>query len=107
MGPMVIAAYRPKPGQEEALVDLVAEHIPTLRAEGLVTEREPVVMRAGDGTIVEVFEWASSEAVDAAHENANVKALWDRFAELCDHVPLRELDETAHPFAHFERVDRN
>ena len=32
-----------------------------------MTERAPIVMRAADETIVEVFEWVSREAIEGAH----------------------------------------
>src|SRR4051794_26870167 len=86
MGSISIACYKPKPGCEEALLQLVRNHLPPLRAAGLltkraqqtrpgrrndrrvcpfrraavaacalVTERASIVMRASDGTIVEVL----------------------------------------------------
>jgi quinol monooxygenase YgiN len=58
-GVCVIVAYRPKPGKEQEILDLVRTRIPTLRKEGLVTDREPIMMRAKDGTIIEVSEWKS------------------------------------------------
>ncbi len=42
----VIAAYRPKPGQEAELMACVRDHHPILRKEGLVTGREVTVLRA-------------------------------------------------------------
>ena len=65
----MIVAYRPKPGKETELLKLVHSRVPTLRKEGLVTDREPIIMRARDGTIIEVSEWKSQEAIDAAHKN--------------------------------------
>jgi len=65
-GVCVIAAYRPKPGKEDGLLELVRSRVPTLRQEGLVSDRAPTIMRAGDGTIIEVSEWKSREAIDAA-----------------------------------------
>jgi len=64
-GVCVIVAYRPKPGKEDGL-QLVRSRVPTLRQEGLVSDRAPTIMRAGDGTIIEVSEWKSREAIDAA-----------------------------------------
>ncbi|HZR05827.1 MAG TPA: hypothetical protein VFA61_08375 [Candidatus Udaeobacter sp.] len=46
-----------------------------MRKEGLVTGRAPTIMRARDGTINEVSEWKSREAIDAAHKNPNVLAI--------------------------------
>ena len=45
MGRFVIAAYRPKPGHEDALLRELRDHLPVLRREGLVTDRPPYVMR--------------------------------------------------------------
>jgi quinol monooxygenase YgiN len=71
-----IVAYRPKPGRESELLELVRSRVPTLRREGLVTERPSIILRAKDGTIVEVSEWKSPEAIEAAHHNPNVLAMW-------------------------------
>ncbi len=35
---IVIVAYRPKPGKDADLLQLTREHVPLLRAEGLVTD---------------------------------------------------------------------
>ena len=35
MGSIVIACYKPRPGQEEALLALVRDHLAPLRAENL------------------------------------------------------------------------
>ena len=103
-GVVVIVAYRPKPGKENELVDLVRGRVPTLRKEGLVTDRAPTIMRSRDGTIVEVSEWKSREAIDAAHKNPNVLAMWNKFFALCDCVPLKSLAEAEEMFAGFEPV---
>lgn len=100
---MVIVAYRPKPGCEAELEILVREHVPCLRALGLVTERPAQAMRAKDGTIVEVFEWKDG-AIEAAHNSSRVAELWERFGNACDYVPLRELSETEEMFAQFEPI---
>ena len=55
MGSIAVACYKPRPGCEEALLGLVRNHLPPLRAQGLVTDRTSIVMRAANGTIVEVF----------------------------------------------------
>ncbi|WP_229679050.1 hypothetical protein [Dyella caseinilytica] len=99
----MIVAYRPKPGREEDLDALVREHVPCLRALGLVTERPAQAMRAKDGTVVEVFEWANG-AIEAAHNSSRVADLWERFANTCDYVPLCELPEGAATFAEFEPI---
>ena len=69
MGSISAACYKPRPGREEALLEVVRNHLPPLRTEGLVTERAPIVMRCADGTIVEIFEWVSQEVIAGAHKN--------------------------------------
>ena len=104
MGRFVIAAYRPKPGREERLLSAVRRHAGVLRAEGLISERPPYVMRAGDGTVVEVFEWLSTAAIERAHSNPAVQALWAEFGEACDYVPVAALAEAARVFSEFEAL---
>jgi hypothetical protein len=105
MGQFTIAAYRPRPGRAQDLLQLVREHHPVLRREGLATERRPYVMRAGDGTLLEVFEWTSSGSSDEAHHNAAVQSLWARFNQACEYVSLSALAEAQGPFASFEAVE--
>jgi quinol monooxygenase YgiN len=103
-GVVVIVAYRPKPGKEKQLLELVRSRVPTLRREGLVTHRTPVIMRARDGTIVEVSEWKSQEAIDTAHKNPNVLGMWNKFFAICDCVPLKTLADAEKMFAGFESL---
>jgi hypothetical protein len=99
MGRIVIVAYKPKEGN--ALHLLVKTHVPRLRAENLVTGREPIIMETADGTIIEVFEWLSAEAIQQAHQNKAVHQMWGEFAEVCDYIPLNALPEAANLFAEF------
>jgi len=101
---VVIVAYRPKPGRESETLDLVRSRVPTLRKQGLVTDRTSTIMRARDGTIIEVSEWKSQEAIEAAHKNPNVLAMWNRFFEVCDCAPLNTLSESAEMFAGLEPI---
>ena len=103
-GVIVIVAYRPKPGKDKELLELVRKRIPTLRREGLATERAPTIMRSRDGTIIEVSEWKSREAIDAAHKNSSVLAMWNKFFAICDCVPLNTLPESGDLFAGFEPI---
>ena len=104
-GVIVIVAYRPKPRKERELLELVRNRVPTLRKENLATDRQLIIMRAPDGTIVEVSEWKSQEAIDAAHKNPNVLAMWDKFFKICECVPLKTLAEANDMFAGFEPVE--
>lgn len=104
-GVCVIVAYKPKAGKENELLELVRGRVPTLRKEGLATDRAPIIMRTRDGTIVEVSEWKSREAIEAAHRNPNVLAMWEQFFAVCDCVPLKTLPEAEEMFAGFEPVE--
>jgi quinol monooxygenase YgiN len=101
MGQIVIVAYQPKPGRTNELKELVNMHVPRLKQEGLVTERMPVILQSCNGTIIEVFEWRSAEAIQQAHQNPAVHTMWGEFAAVCDYVPLNTLNETANIFAEF------
>ncbi|MDO6432810.1 hypothetical protein Q4E93_19540 [Flavitalea sp. BT771] len=70
-----------------------------------MTERAPVLLETGDGTIVEVFEWLSAEAIRQAHMNVEVQKMWGEYAEVCDYVPLNQLPESASLFAEFTPLD--
>jgi hypothetical protein len=101
---IVIVAYRPLKGKESGLMAVVKKHLAVLSAEGLVTDRKPIVMRAGDGSIVEVFEWKSGQAITAAHTNAAVQALWSEFSEVCSYEKPVNIAEFQNLFSEFEPV---
>lgn len=102
MGRIAIAVYRPKPGKESSLRDAIRDHQDVLRGQGLVTGRPAWILRAKDGSYLEVFEWESPLAIQRAHANPTVQALWARFADACDYIPLSTLDEAHQLFAEFD-----
>src|SRR5689334_11248653 len=104
MGRFVIVAYTPKPDQERALMEAVRDHVRILSEQNLVTDRPAYVMQAGDGTIVEVFEWRSADAIAQAHTNPEVQALWERFGVACEYRSLASLTECQQLFAEFEAL---
>ena len=105
MGSIVIVAYKPKPGKAGALKVLTKTHVPRLKKEGLVTDRAAVIMEAADGTVIEVFEWLSQEAINNAHHNPAVLQMWAEYAEVCDYIPLNTLPEAGNLFAGFTPID--
>lgn len=100
-----VAVYKPRPGKEERLLDLVRRHVPALRAEGLVTEHPVLLLRAADGSLIEIASWKSEAHSRSAHDNGVVQQLWSEFADCCEFRALRDLDEAARRFGHFERVE--
>jgi hypothetical protein len=105
MGRIVIACYKPKPGQAEALEALMADHVATLRSIGLVTDRAPIAMEASDGTIIEVFEWTSPEAIHTAHSHPVVLQMWEEYAKVCDYIPVAQVSEASQLFSEFTPFD--
>lgn len=100
-GRIVVVGYKPKDGKQAELEALVKSHLPTLRAEGLVSNREAISMRSEDGTIIEVFEWASKEAIENAHSNVKVHEMWVSFSKVCDYIPVSQVSEISSIFSEF------
>ena len=105
MGQMVIACFRPKPDMNADLMACMRDHLSILRAQGLATSRPSVVLRAADGTLLEIFEWVSQAAIDAAHDNPAVLALWQRYEACCEYVTLGDLAEAKAMFPGFALVE--
>jgi quinol monooxygenase YgiN len=105
MSRIVIACYRAKAGQQEALRELIRDHVATLRAVGLATDRAPITMEAADGTILEVFEWVSADAIKAAHGHPTVLKMWEAFGAVCDYMPVAQVPEASQLFSDFTPVE--
>ena len=101
MGVLVICSYRPRAGHEEEARLLMAGHVPLLRAHGLITDRPVVQGLAKDGELVEIFEWESVEKSRGAPAIAEIGQHWKAMGEVMDFVPLAQLAEAQHAFAHF------
>ena len=105
MGRIVIACYKPKPGKEVELDQLMETHVDRLRAEGLVTGRESIIMKSKSGTVVEVFEWKSEEAIEQAHSNPTVQKMWEEYAAVCDYEIPTNIEEFNTMFSEFEPMN--
>lgn len=103
-GRIVVVVYRPLNGKEKALDNVVARHLDVLREEGLVTDRKPIVMRAADGCVVEVFEWLSAQSIEKAHRNPAVQALWAEFSEVCEYEKPVNVGEFHNLFSEFTPI---
>jgi quinol monooxygenase YgiN len=101
MGRVVISCYKPKPGQQDALRELMKTHVTTLRSVDLVTDRAPIAMEAKDGTVIEVFEWKSDEAIQSAHANPVVLKMWEAYGKVCDYIPVAQVPEASEMFSNF------
>jgi hypothetical protein len=88
--------YRPKPGSEEALFDLVKKHWPVLRDAGLATAEPALVWRATDKRsgklyFIEVFSWTNAEAPGLAHQLPEVMKIWEPMGPMIEGGPSPEL----------------
>jgi Antibiotic biosynthesis monooxygenase len=101
---LAFAAYRPKAGSAEELLQLLAEDVATLRSRGHVTERLAPVARTDNGEFLVVLEWSTRHAVDDAHADPEVRAVWERKARLADYIPPDSLGGADVPFARWALV---
>lgn len=105
MGRISIAAFRPKPGMEDDLLNVLEDRAPLLRSLGMITERKPINMRSSEGVIVHVSEWIDDDAITRAHSNPDILALWQRFNDCCEFIKLDSLSESHDNFATFAAID--
>lgn len=105
MSIIVIVGYKPKKGKEKELDLLMKSHVPRLRSEGLATDRASILMRSRNGTMVEVFEWKSKQAIESAHSNPVVVKMWEEYAQVCEYVPIANIEEASGMFAEFSSID--
>ena len=98
---IVIVGYKPKAGRAEDLHQLMREHLSTLKSQNLVTDRAPIMMKAEDGTIIEVFEWKSKAAIEEAHSNPVVLKMWGKYSEVCEYIPVGQVEEISKLFSQF------
>jgi len=98
---IVIALYRPKRGREKSLMRTVAKHLPALRRAKLVTARPSILMKAADGTLLEIFEWRSERYTKIAHTHPVIRPLWETIGRDADIRTLKDLKEAGGMFPHF------
>jgi len=101
---LALAAYRPRAVGRDELLELLREDIATLRRRGHVTERPVPVVATENGDVLVVLEWSSERAVDDAHADAEVLAVWERKAQLADYLAPGDLAGANAPFARWTVV---
>lgn len=98
---VTIPQYKALPGKESELLELVKVHYPTLKSEGLVTDRQPYMFQTNNRTIIEVFEWRSKEAIEIAHQSKRVLEIWDEMEKIAEMTSLSSIEEANYPFPNF------
>jgi len=102
---IVIAMYSPKKDKETDFDRLINIHIPTLREFGLITDREPIIAKSSDGTVLEIFEWVDESAPARAHEHPAVAKIWAEMGEIGRFETLGSLAEAGKTFPHFKPLN--
>jgi hypothetical protein len=102
---IVFALYKPHAGKDSELEALINRHVPTLQEYGLVTSRMPIIVKSKNGTYIEVFEWASKEAIDRAHQHPGVASIWEAMGKVSQFTNLSSLEEAGSEFAHFQPIN--
>jgi quinol monooxygenase YgiN len=101
---IVFALYKPNPGKDAEMLQLVARHSPTLRKFELITDRAPVICRSANGTIIEVFEWVDGDAHKRVRQHPEIAAIWEKMGAIGGMPTLGSLPEANDTFPHFEPV---
>lgn len=102
---LAIATYTPKAGHEKELFELVKRHLPVLRELEFATDRSNYIAKSQDGTIIEVFEWTSLDAINAAHQHPAIANIWEKMTLIADFHPMTTLPEGKKPFPGFELLN--
>ncbi|MEW6073572.1 MAG: hypothetical protein AB1726_13390 [Planctomycetota bacterium] len=96
----IIATYRVRTDREEEFLGLLRRHHPLLLTYGLVTRDAPLVYRGFEGgrrpIFYEIFTWADADAVEAAHQLADVRGLWEEMGGLLEERDGRPAQEFPH-----------
>jgi quinol monooxygenase YgiN len=95
---LAFAMYKPNEGKKQELMDILKEHIPMLKEYGLITDRATITAESEDGTIIEIFEWASEEAKGAAHQHSAIMQMWGRMMPICSFPAMKDLPEAQKSF---------
>ena len=102
---ITIAVYKPIAGKENELEKLMHTHHSRLLNLDLVTDRRPIIMQSEDGSILEVFEWKSKEAIHAAHSHPDVLTMWSEFSTVCEYLPTSQVKEIGNMFSEFTPIN--
>jgi hypothetical protein len=69
-----------------------------------VTEHPSIAVRTADGTIMEIFEWISQDAIARAHKNPALLDLWKSSEKVWWYETPPNLQNFRICFAHVEPI---
>jgi hypothetical protein len=89
-----ITAFRPRADDAaEELAARLRELAAAMRAQGVVTDREPWILRASDDSCLLVHEWISPQAARRAADNPAINDALARVEAVAERIPWGELEE--------------
>jgi hypothetical protein len=101
---LAIAMYKPTEGNAKKLIEILKEHIPTLRKYELITNKSAYMVQSADGTVLEIFEWTNEKAKEVAHEHPAIRTIWGKMEGICEFPALKDLPEAHRPFPNFKII---
>jgi hypothetical protein len=101
---MSLSAYRPRIEDRQALEDHLRHEVIEMRARGYITDRPVPICTTEAGEYLVVLEWSSTTAVDDAHADPEIMAIWERKARLFEYIGVSELVRSDVPFASYDLV---
>ncbi|HJL18352.1 MAG TPA: hypothetical protein RMH99_22000 [Sandaracinaceae bacterium LLY-WYZ-13_1] len=88
-----LAAYRPRDADAaDALPARLRGWWDAMRGQGVVTAREPWLLRSGDDCLL-VFEWVSPQAARRAQDNPAINEALAAVEALAERIPPGELED--------------
>ena len=99
-----LSAYRPRIDDRRSLEEHLRQEVEALRSRGHITHRPVPICRTEAGEYLVVLEWSTTTAVDDAHADAAILAIWERKAQLFEYVGVGELARASVPFAAYDIV---
>lgn len=106
---VVLAVYRVAEKVQPEFFQVIRDKREYFSRAGLMTPRAPILLRSNISRefLIDIFEWASNEAIERAHSDPLVQRLWARMAELWidGGLHLSNLPESEESFAGFEPVE--
>ena len=95
----VVATIEVKPGRGDAVVEIVTQHLDTIRAEEGCLRYDLYRVRRDDDTLVMVEQWASKEALRAHGEADHFREMSAQLAGELASAPAVRVLEPAVRFA--------
>ncbi|MBN4071061.1 hypothetical protein JYT72_00995 [Crocinitomix catalasitica] len=88
------------------LLEILKNHIPTLRKYELINDSPAFMLQSEDGTIIETFEWKDEKAKEVAHEHPAIRLIWGQMEGICTFPSLSDLPESKSRFPNFKVLDK-